>query len=382
MNYFLEAVLNLESYIYKKRFEGYEPYDGLLSQYKILHSNKFLRLFCTHFNKVTPLNFRYILGIKPYVHSKTMALMGIVYAKMYKIFDDEIYRRKYERCIEWLLTNQRNGGGWKGSYDYQMAHRLVKRNELSTFGTTLACLSFLNGYEVFGNIELLDVVHDINRKVLISRCFFPSPTNVFKYATNEKRPIINSNSTAGGMLSYLYYLTGDQESLKIGRTAIDFVVNSQFENGAWPYVKGQKINKTQIDFHQGFILDGLFDFIRYVKPTEKKYMKSIILGSEFYKKQQFLPDGRCRWRWQRLWPIDIHNQAQGILTFSKLGEIHQEYLAFAEAITKWTIENMQDETGYFYYQKWPFFTNKIPYMAWAQAWMMLALVTYLEFHEQ
>jgi len=52
-------------------------------------------------------------------------------------------------------------------------------------------------------------------------------------------------------------------------------------------------------------------------------------------------------------------------------------LALSEKIAKWTIENMQDEIGYFYYQKWPFLTNKIPYMRWGQAWMMYALATLL-----
>ena len=37
------------------------------------------------------------------------------------------------------------------------------------------------------------------------------------------------------------------------------------------------------------------------------------------------------------------------------------------------IENMQDKSGYFYYRKYPLFTNKIPFIRWAQGWMMLAL---------
>ena len=34
---------------------------------------------------------------------------------------------------------------------------------------------------------------------------------------------------------------------------------------------------------------------------------------------------------------------------------------------------MQDPQGYFYAHDWGFFKNKIPYMRWSQAWMMLAL---------
>jgi len=40
------------------------------------------------------------------------------------------------------------------------------------------------------------------------------------------------------------------------------------------------------------------------------------------------------------------------------------------------IENMQDETGYFYYRKGPFLINKIPYMRWSQAWAFHALTSF------
>jgi hypothetical protein len=36
---------------------------------------------------------------------------------------------------------------------------------------------------------------------------------------------------------------------------------------------------------------------------------------------------------------------------------------------------MQDKEGYFYYQIYPLIINKIPYMRWGQAWMLLALST-------
>jgi hypothetical protein len=50
-----------------------------------------------------------------------------------------------------------------------------------------------------------------------------------------------------------------------------------------------------------------------------------------------------------------------------------EYLPFARKIALWTIENMQDEEGYFYYRCGKFYKNKIPYIRWGQAWMMNAL---------
>ena len=75
------------------------------------------------------------------------------------------------------------------------------------------------------------------------------------------------------------------------------------------------------------------------------------------------------------WPVNIHNQSQGIITFTKAHEAGygEKYLEFAEAILNWTLENMQGKDGHFYYLKYPFFTNKIPYMRWSDGNMLYAL---------
>jgi len=64
---------------------------------------------------------------------------------------------------------------------------------------------------------------------------------------------------------------------------------------------------------------------------------------------------------------------QGIITFAKLKDHDINYLNFVYKIAKWTIENMQSNDGYFYYRRYKYFNNKIPYMRWGQAWMLLAL---------
>ena len=53
--------------------------------------------------------------------------------------------------------------------------------------------------------------------------------------------------------------------------------------------------------------------------------------------------------------------------------IEAEYLKFSETIAQWTIKNMQDKKGFFYYRKLKTHTNKISFMRWSQAWMFLAL---------
>jgi hypothetical protein len=53
-------------------------------------------------------------------------------------------------------------------------------------------------------------------------------------------------------------------------------------------------------------------------------------------------------------------------------------LDLAEQIATWTIENLRSPHGYFYYQRKRFYTNRIEYMRWSQAWMSYGLARLLE----
>jgi hypothetical protein len=49
-------------------------------------------------------------------------------------------------------------------------------------------------------------------------------------------------------------------------------------------------------------------------------------------------------------------------------------LSLALKVAQWTIENMQDGTGYFYYRRYSsWLVNKTPTLHWGQATMMSSL---------
>ena len=55
----------------------------------------------------------------------------------------------------------------------------------------------------------------------------------------------------------------------------------------------------------------------------------------------------------------------------------REHKELADKVVNWTITNMQDSEGYFYYQLKQFFSSHIPYMRWSNAFMFNALSYYL-----
>ena len=104
--------------------------------------------------------------------------------------------------------------------------------------------------------------------------------------------------------------------------------------------------------------------------------ESYTKGIEFYR-GLFDDNGESYWRYPIKYPINIHNQSQGIITFSKAKEFFPEYSDFSSTILSYTNDNLFSKDHY-YYQKHKYFTNRISYMRWSQSWMMLALATYIE----
>jgi hypothetical protein len=66
------------------------------------------------------------------------------------------------------------------------------------------------------------------------------------------------------------------------------------------------------------------------------------------------------------------------VTFLECRELDDDALALAQKVANWTIQNLRDRRGFFYYQRRRFYTVRKPYMRWTQAWMLYALSRLLE----
>ena len=106
---------------------------------------------------------------------------------------------------------------------------------------------------------------------------------------------------------------------------------------------------------------------------DKCWEEELRKAYDYFINTFWLDDGCPRYYHNSLYPIDIHCCAQGIVTFLKLGPYDDDAGSRAEKVAQWAINNMQDSRGYFYYQKTKWYTNKISYIRWSQAWMFHAL---------
>jgi hypothetical protein len=87
----------------------------------------------------------------------------------------------------------------------------------------------------------------------------------------------------------------------------------------------------------------------------------------------FLEDGTPKYYDHETYPVDIHSAAVAI---SALAELDQIDVAFR--VTDWTIRNMRDVDGFFYYRVGRILVDETPHMRWGQAWMAYALARLVE----
>lgn len=376
-----DSIYLLYAWIKRERYLGWDPYD--FSTLPILSEpfNKYLKIALVQIGVYFPINLRPMLNITKQISTKSLALLSQSFAKLYLSLRDPSFKVELKKTTKCLLNRKistKTGYCWLA--DYYSPY--ISADTPDIVITTEAMKGLIEAYKIMKKNAFLVVIKKTMNCIISEFLGEFNGYYYLKYTPIQKEKIVPNVSGLGlsTMARYLEYIW-DKRIVEIGNSIAEFLLSFQRKDGSWPYSYYLSTGKfyIQLDYHQGFIIDGLVEFLPYIEDENlrQKVLRAIEKGVAFYMNRQFSPEGWSYYRYPIKYPIDIHNQAQGIITFSKLYRAFNDptYLNFAEKIAEWTIKNMQDPSGYFYAHKWPGFINKIPYMRWAQAWMMLALST-------
>ena len=382
----INAINKLDKYIINNDYKGYDPYDALTSPLLDKIKNPMIGAIITQIFKKNPINLRSLFAIKPQDNPKGLGLMLKAFSLQYMITKEQtlkdICNKIYLRLIALKSSDFPEycwgyNFPWSNPKEYLPAYcpSVVVTSFVVEGLATYKKMFYQNDQEDIDNIILSASDYVMNR---IPHFYLPEGIAI-AYTHRSKEICYNASLLAMQILLRAYEINRDKILIETSEEAVNYVISKQHSDGHWNYSINPmtKKERVQVDFHQGFILDSLLDYFK--QTDDYSILKSIKKGINFYKFIQFSPEGVSKWRYPKEYPIEIHNQAQGIITFSKLNEFLHDSLDFANIVAKWTIKNMQDKEGYFYYQKYPLIINKIPYMRWNQAWMLLALTT-LEYY--
>jgi hypothetical protein len=195
--------------------------------------------------------------------------------------------------------------------------------------------------------------------------------NYLKGSQKGDCTIHNQSMLAAAMLTRTAGHTGNTDYIDVAREAIKYTCTRQLPDGSWYY--GEDPTYHWIDnFHTGYNLDALKSYIELT--GDRTYEPELDRGFSFYKRSFFEESGRPKYYHDRTYPIDSQCASQSIDTLANFSDYNDAALELAVRVAKWTIDNMQDRSGHFYFMRYPFFVMKPPMIHWAQATTYKALV--------
>lgn len=374
-----EALEQLVEYVEKEQYKGYDPYDVLNSPMKFKSLGLLPSAIAIQIQKRNPINLRPLLGVKKGYNPKGMGLFLQSYALRYMQTGDPKLKEKADWLFNWLVEHPTEGYSglcWGYNFDWASSKKYLEAYSPTVVVSGFVSKAIFQYYLATRSKEAADALQSIGQFVLNDLPLTSDETGVcYSYSTVERDICFNASLLGAELLSYLYYITKNEDYKTKAHEAARFVLHRQKGDGRWNYsidINSGK-EREQIDFHQGYVVDSLYQISRY---CDFDFSESVIRGMQYYRSEQFTEDGRCLWRVPDQWPVDIHNQAQGIISFSRMSHLSPEYLSFAKTIAQWTIDNMRSDKGYFHYKKYPAYSIKTPMIRWAQGWMMLALTEF------
>lgn len=373
-----QSIRKLEKWVEDHDYRGYEPFDGLSSFLRPLtFHNNFAERILQQIVRQSPVNLRPLLGIQPQESTKGRGYMAWGYLTMMKLTSEQEYKEKAINCLEWLIKNKSpkyENYSWGNHYDFTGRGGLYSKFEPIIVWTALIGQAFLDAYESLDEERYLDVAKSICSWIMeLAREETESGTCISYFAFKQSS-VHNSNMLGAAMLARTGKILTNNKFMDVASQAMKYSCSRQLPNGAWYYGEDPKYHWID-NFHTGYNLDSLKC---YVESTEdKSYEDNLRRGFEYFKKTFFEENGRPKYYHSRVYPVDSQCASQAIETLSTFSEYDESSLRLALKVAKWTIGNMQDESGYFYYRQYPLIKAKTPMLHWAQATTYKALALLL-----
>jgi hypothetical protein len=375
------TAMRLLAYCRARHWAGYDPYDALNS--RVFRALPFLdfkpvRLLLTQGVKKCPINLRPLLAVPKTPNPKGIALFLMSLVKLSKIgliAESGLIQELADKLLS-LRSPGREDFCWGYNFDWQTRGDLVPRGSPNIICTTFAAHALLDAGGPSQDPRRLEAA--LSAAEFILRVLFwrdRGSKACFSYTTTGRDEIHNANLLGAAFLCRVGRITGEKKFIEPALEAARYSVSRQHEEGAWDYGEGP--TQHWIDnFHTGYNLGALRRIGEYAATPE--FEPSMRRGFRYYKDHFFRPDGAPKYYHKAVYPIDIHSVAQSIITLVEFDGPAEGAGPSAPAVLRWAMAHMWDRRGYFYFQKRPLYTMRVPFMRWSEAWMLLALSTLLE----
>lgn len=397
----LISFTKLKTFCENEYFKGWDPYDGLNSKIfqtiPFLKKSAFCRLVVIQGFKRFPINLRKLALVQKTYNAKGIGLFLSGYCNLYHAVENKpeleqflgsktsIWNRINElsELLFQLQSKGYSGACWGYDFDWQSKAFFLPANTPTVVATSFVVEGLLSAYEITSNSRYLDcalssadfILKDLNRISKPNDCF------MFSYSPLDHRAVYNATLLGSKTLSLIYRYTRNNQLRDCARLSVQAVCDVQNEDGSFPH-SDQVGNRWRDNFHTGFKLESLALYQKCC--SDNSFNSFIEKGYNYWINNFFIHDqGIAKYYDSNkdVNLIDLHCFAQAFPTLYKIDKFDSNIILLTNLLN-WSISNMQDLRGYFYFQKKGSHMNKIPYMRWPNAWMFYGISYWLLYNSK
>jgi rhamnogalacturonyl hydrolase YesR len=373
----LRGIRRLSDWLEENHYSAYDPFDGLNAKFlrPLTFQNKLLQTVLQQGVRRFPLNLRPFLGVGKSTSTKGMAFLARGFMRLHQATGDRRWRSKAEETLQWLIENQcsgYSGACWGNHFDYQCRSFYLPKGVPTVVWTSLIGHAFVDAYDHFQEPRYLEIAASACEHIVNDLDTYPDGAGAcISYIPKQNNQVHNANTLGASLLARVYRHTGKQSYRDLARKAIQYTAQHQHADASWFY--GEPANLHWVDnFHTAYVLDCFKYYSENAR--DSRFDEQMTKGYEYWKKTFFLSDGLPRYYDHKTLPIDIQCCSQAIDTLVFFHDRDPHSLELALKVAQWTMENMQDRSGYFYYRRYSArVVNKTPTLHWGQATMLCAL---------
>lgn len=371
---FHKSVGMLVSWVEQHHYQAYDPGDGQLSPLRRLTFDKLrLKQVLTAAILRTPFNIRPLIGIRPHTSTKGMGYMAWGYVKMYGLTADKRFAERARFCLDWLVEHRAPNLKdicWGNHFDFTTRGGTIPAHSPTIVWSSLIGMSFLEAYQVLGDAKYLEVACSVADWILSIPREKTASGTCLSYVSFKQSSIHNSNMLGGALLARVGGITKRDQLLEVAKSAMEYSCSRLNKDGSWYYGEPSKYHWID-NFHTAYNLDCLK---RYRESTgDQDYDDQLKSAFDYFKRSFFEESGLPKYYHNAIYPVDIQCAAQAIDTLSFFSKDDPESLPLGCKVAAWTMDNMQDQDGHFYYRDLGWKKIKTPMFHWGQGTTFKAL---------
>ncbi len=370
----------------KSHYMGFDPFDGLNSHFfkpvPKLRKGLF-GLAWIQFHKRSIFNLRPLFAVPAGRNPKGIGLFILGLLEDYKRTHDESYIKEAIELGDWLLSQrsdfsvegkaQWQHACWGYHFDWNARAFFVPKGKPNVITTIYVSQALYALGQIADAKQYVDAALDSAHFIVKTLYSEIDGRQFFAYIPGEETFVHNASLWGAAWVGFMANATDNNAYKELALTVARQSVSEQAKDGSWVY--GARHHHQFIDgFHTGYNLEALHVLRTALQTTE--FDAPITHGLAYYKKELFEQDGTAKYYNTNRYPLDMHSVSQAVLTLLKVSG-KKEDVELAGKIIQRSIDTLfMPKKKRFVYQKHKYFTNKINYIRWTQAWVYYSFAYY------